>query len=589
MANISRVEIVRGPGSAVHGADAFAGTINIITKDGQEIDGTSGGVRYGSFDTYDGWLQHGGTYGGWDLAFNFEFLKTDGDSDRTIDTDTQQTLDGLFGTDASLVGKGYYLNQEKDIFNINLALQLDKWTTRLWYWQGNDSGVGDDATQLLSESGNADAEQFLAEVVYSDDQLFNNMAMDVHLSYMYEKLDAFLQLFPSGAILPVGTDGNFFPANPANFLSFVEFTDGVFGEPIQKDYQYNADLTFNYTGFAGQKWRIATGVRYIKGEYGELKNFGPDTPITSLPFDLSFPPNAEIDGTLTDVTGKDGIFCEDQSRTVWFASLQDEWSFARKWELTAGVRYDHYSDFGQTINPRVALVWETTPSLTTKLLYGEAFRPPSFAELYNKNNPSNLGNSELDPETIRTLELAFDYQPVSRFRSILNLFAYDINDLIELVPDPVSGDLIAQNARDQEGYGFELEISCQLSRSFQLMGNIAYQHSEDKETGIDVPDAPQLQAYLNAHWKFYQEWFFDAQWFWIGNRERAAGDPRPDIDDYSVVNLVLRRKYIVNNWDIVLLAKNVFDEDVREPSQMAITNDYPMEGRSIYGEVRLHF
>ena len=37
--NISKIEIIRGPGSALYGADAFAGVINIITKRGQEIGG----------------------------------------------------------------------------------------------------------------------------------------------------------------------------------------------------------------------------------------------------------------------------------------------------------------------------------------------------------------------------------------------------------------------------------------------------------------------------------------------------------------------------------------------------------------------
>ena len=40
--------------------------------------------------------------------------------------------------------------------------------------------------------------------------------------------------------------------------------------------------------------------------------------------------------------------------------------FLNDWELTAGVRYDHYSDFGDTVNPRLALVWSTTRNLTTK-------------------------------------------------------------------------------------------------------------------------------------------------------------------------------------------------------------------------------
>lgn len=591
IANISRVEVVRGPGSAVHGADAFAGTINIITKEGREINGTNGGLRYGSFNTIDGWLQHGGEYSGWDMALNLEFSRSDGDEDRIIDSDMQSLLDlpppAGFGSSASLAPGP--LRSEYEILNTNLAFARKNWTARFWYWQNNDIGLRDGVVQLLSDKSSADAEQFLAELIYSDDKLFRNVEMDVHLSFMYEHIDAYMQLFPAGALLPVDADGSYPEGNieipPDGDSKFVLFTDGVFGEPIETDYQYYAGATFLHTGFANQQLRLATGIRHIEGEYGELKNFGPGVIDSTL---LLSPPGINfIDGTLTDVTGTKNVFCEDQSRTLWFLSLQDEWSFSRGWELTAGVRYDHYSDFGETVNPRVALVWETTPALTSKLLYGEAFRPPSIAELYNKNNPSNQGNSTLDPETIRTLELAFDFQPIAHFRSIFSVFAYDMEDLIELVP--TGGEVVAQNARDQEGYGFELEAFWQMFSTFQLKGNVAYQNSEDKETGFTVPDAPQLQAYLNTHWNFQPEWFFDAQCFWIGKRERAAGDVRPEIDDYSLVNLSLRRKKISKYIDMALIVKNLLDEDVREPSKSFILNDYPMEGRSVWGEIRFYF
>ena len=76
------------------------------------------------------------------------------------------------------------------------------------------------------------------------------------------------------------------------------------------------------------------------------------------------------------------------------------------WYLTAGVRHDQYSDFGGTTNPRLALVWDTAYNLTSKLLYGQAFRPPSFSELYNINNPVGQGNPNLKPETNQSVELA---------------------------------------------------------------------------------------------------------------------------------------------------------------------------------------
>ena len=58
--NVSRIEIVRGPGSALYGADAYAGVINIVSKGAAELSGTQVALQAGSFDTAHAWLTHGG-------------------------------------------------------------------------------------------------------------------------------------------------------------------------------------------------------------------------------------------------------------------------------------------------------------------------------------------------------------------------------------------------------------------------------------------------------------------------------------------------------------------------------------------------
>jgi outer membrane receptor for ferrienterochelin and colicins len=50
--NIQKVEIVKGPSSSLYGSEAMAGVINLITKDASKSL-FSGGVRYGSFETFD--------------------------------------------------------------------------------------------------------------------------------------------------------------------------------------------------------------------------------------------------------------------------------------------------------------------------------------------------------------------------------------------------------------------------------------------------------------------------------------------------------------------------------------------------------
>ena len=65
--SIVRIEIIRGPGSSVHGADAFAGVINVVTKSANNISTSNYGLRSGSFATHSGWVQQTGHLGNIDM------------------------------------------------------------------------------------------------------------------------------------------------------------------------------------------------------------------------------------------------------------------------------------------------------------------------------------------------------------------------------------------------------------------------------------------------------------------------------------------------------------------------------------------
>jgi iron complex outermembrane receptor protein len=76
--NIRRIEIIRGPGSALYGSSAFTGVINVVTKQGKEIDGVivSGGA--GNFQTSRYNLQVGKRSGDLNIAFFADYDRTDG-------------------------------------------------------------------------------------------------------------------------------------------------------------------------------------------------------------------------------------------------------------------------------------------------------------------------------------------------------------------------------------------------------------------------------------------------------------------------------------------------------------------------------
>ncbi len=77
--------------------------------------------------------------------------------------------------------------------------------------------------------------------------------------------------------------------------------------------------------------------------------------------------------------------------------------------LTAGFRYDHYSDFGSARVPRFGLVFAPSEKIYYKALYGEAFRAPFIQELFMKT-PRIKGNSNLKEENIKSLEFLVGYK-----------------------------------------------------------------------------------------------------------------------------------------------------------------------------------
>jgi outer membrane cobalamin receptor len=548
---ISRVEVIRGPGSALHGADAYSGVVNVITKDNFEIDGTEMGVRAGSFDTYDGWVQHGGQYGGWDIALGVEWQKSDGDNGRIVEKDYLHAIGA-----AALSNAPGPVDTHYETLGTNLQIRKGDWDFHL-YGQLLESAAGPGGAQAITYGNKIDQNSLLADLAYRNDHLLTDWDLSCRLYYSHFYADPRIQYFPTA------------------FLNML-------GNPIHTSEDGGVEFASIYEGFRGHKLRLGAGWKNYAIETDQYKNFGPAA-------------GANQFGPMVHITDPNQIYMSDANRQLFYGLIQDGWTLARGWELTAGVRYDEYSDFGDTVNPRAALVWETTDELVTKLLYGRAFRAPSFGEQYAKNNPIGIGNEDLEPETIQTVELAFDYQPREDVRLKLNLFHYEAEDLIALTGTTLPQ--VYNNIGEQEGNGFEVEFDWQPHKQFLLRSNFAYQRSENKTIDHVVHDAPEMQFYLNPHWDFLPDWSFDGQYFWIAKRHRAEGDPREEIDDYNLVNLTLRRTNIAKHWDAAVAIRNLLDEDAREPSPYNSTapqgafipNDYPMEGISFWAEVQLHF
>jgi iron complex outermembrane receptor protein len=549
--NIARIEVIRGPGSALYGADAFSGVINIITKTSADLDGSQLGLRVGSFNSKDAWVQYGGALGDYDVSAYLRAGHTDGQR-RIIAADAQSYYDSLLGTTASLAPGP--VNLGRNAIDGRFDLARDKWRLRVGFQQRSDASTGAGVASALDPAGKNYGERVSTDLTYQDANFVPDLDVTAQTSYLYITEQSDLTLFPPGS----------------NF-GYGAFPNGVIGNPYKWERHLRFNLSAIYSGLQKHKLRFGTGTQNDDlYRIQETKNFS--TP---------FPGVLNSLGSVMDVTDT-APFIRPHSRRVNYVYAQDEWAFIQDWYLTAGVRRDQYSDFGGTTNPRIALVWETAYNLTSKVLYGRAFRPPSFAELYSINNPVTQGNPNLKPETNESVELAFAWQAASSLQANLNLFRYQMKDILRFVQDASTGISTAQNAGRQHGNGMEVELVWDAAANLRLSGNYALQHSIDETTNQDAGNAPRHHAYARADWRFMPRWTLDTQLNYVADRKREPLDPRPPIADYHTVDLTLRSKNQSSDWDVAFKVLNMFNADAREPSPAPglIPNDLPLAGRA---------
>lgn len=571
--SIARVEVIRGPGSAVFGADAFAGVINIITKSHGDISNSTAGIRYGSFNTKDAWIVGSHSFGETKAALMLELHDTDGQREK-IREDAQTTFDNLSATNASFAPGG--VNLQRENYDLRFELEHGNYKFRSGVQSRRNVGSGAGIGQALDPTNRYESDRVSADLTYNNPDFKKDWDLTVQASYLEtsQEIDEDLRIFPPGADLTLASLGS-------------GWTDGLIGNPEVFETHSRFNVSAFYTGLANHTLRMGWG--YYYGDLyrvKESKNFGVDP---SNPPSLLSP-----GGPVVDVTDTPYVFLQEGDRKNQHTFVQDIWKLASDWELTAGVRYDDYSDFGNTTNPRVALVWSTSLDLTSKFLYGKAFRSPSFTETLAINNPVALGSEDLDPETIESYELAFDYHPSEDLRLGLNLFYYDWDDIIQFVADSNAPTSTARNAGEQTGKGFEIEAAWSLNNHLDFKGNYAFQSSEDEASDTHAARAPRQQIYLASCWQINPDWQLHSQLHWVLDRPRENGDTRSEVSDFHTVDLTLRRQFTQNNFSVVFAARNIFDEDAREPSPWSnpaasIPNDLPLAGRSFYAELEYSF
>lgn len=509
---VRRIEIIRGPGSAVYGANAFVAVINVIMLKPGDFDGTRVALGAGNADRAHQNLVLGHRQGPLSMLAAYDHMETNGTRD-------------FIAQDAN--GNSGVTNHWRDNHTAYVAAHADglDLTALLLH---NHLGPSVGITNLVDTQSDERLDQAFVRLRHTS----GADTFPTEVSVAVDELN-------SDAAWQVDTPG---------------FAD--IAEPIYKTRSVTAGLRVRVPPAAGHN--VSLGTSYEDSRLFDVRQI--------------------LDGVDVSATQNHAV---PASRQVVALYAQDEWEAAPGRTITAGLRWDHYSDFGGTLNPRLAVVWSAAPQLTAKVLYGRAFRAPSFFELYaTPNNPDLAGNPDLNPEAMNTLEGGLTWTPAPPYTISANTFLNRFSKrIVHQAP-------MAINAGGADIIGTELEMRADWREHRYGYLNWSWQASHDEITHLRLADVPMHQVKAGVTWGLFADAVTATlQGRWQGRQARETGDPRPPTKTATTVDLALSTERLAPGLRVAVSVHNLMDDQAFDPSPTTVPGGYPRPGRTWLVEV----
>jgi len=243
--------------------------------------------------------------------------------------------------------------------------------------------------------------------------------------------------------------------------------------------------------------------------------------------------------------------------------IQDEFHVCENVILNMGLRYDSYSTFGGTTNPRFALIYKHTQETILKAIYGTAFRAPSAYEMYyNDGGWSMKTNPSLRPESITTYELILDQYIGHGLWGSVSAFINEIDDLIESVEDPADGLMVFQNTSTVKAKGLEFELSGKLRNGWRTRASYCFVRAENRDTDSLLPNSPRHIGKLNLTVPLPADKFFlGLELQYTGKRRTLTGH---HTDGALAANLTIHGE-VRPNLDVSVSVYNLFNQRYGHP------------------------
>lgn len=432
---ISRIEIIRGPNSALYGKNAFLGVVNIITKSGLDLENKSASYFLGDIKnnpSYGLSTVWGGKRNKFDLLIASTYSKID--------------RSGL--SPQNVPGRSIYSDNNLSKNNESNPLGI---FFKLRY---KDEDFGELVFDMNYQTIHSQAE-------FVDWGALTN-SNTINLLNSYERLSYSNLLFDNFS-------SNFYITHAGGKpLKEVFDIDSDHSEWIERELGYTSyDLGFNTSYAFDDINNFSFGIDYTSDIHDHQKYYT----VNNTGLRILNPGGTNGIKEFNNL----GIYMQMIFNASEFFSL----NYLKKLTLTAGYRFDYHNIYGDVLNYRLAAVYHIADHISTKVMYGTSFNAPSSVQLYsNYILPGGIvGNPDLKPERAKTLEWALMGRIIENVNFNTNVFYTEVDNKIEyLLPYGEISNIRAENISSIYSAGTEIELNANIYNNTAYL-NYSYQKS----------------------------------------------------------------------------------------------------------------
>ncbi|MGF6792270.1 TonB-dependent receptor domain-containing protein [Paraburkholderia sp. 35.1] len=218
-------------------------------------------------------------------------------------------------------------------------------------------------------------------------------------------------------------------------------------------------------------------------------------------------------------------------------------------QIQANVRRDQYSDFGGANSYYLGYGFDITSRWKVTASYSDAFRAPSFDDLYYPIS----GNPSIQPERSHSVEAGLQYATDALGVMRLNAFQTRYTNLIDYV-QTIPGIYLAENVGRAKVQGLEGSWSGHVGKT-DVRATVTLQNPVDLDNGTDLVRRARRFGSFAVN-RSIGGWRVGGEWIVSGPRTDSTGN----LGGYGIVNLSARYN-VTKAWYVSAQIDNLFNKD----------------------------